>query len=106
MAMLDVDQKAVPEQERPLRIDPHALRPHAQARCDVDRQSAVVEPRVSREVLALEVGVDRHLEPTASANRRDEVQRDHSAALAREVHGSLSQFEFHVDQTSGARRGR
>ena len=58
--------------------------------------SSVQDGPVLGEVFALEVGVDRHLGITASANCRDEVDRGLTAALDKLRFGFGCQNYFHM----------
>ena len=69
------DRESTPEEEEALRIDAHRARPLQQRGRDVDRQIVVADGFVAGEILALEVGVDRHIEDAPSAERANEIER-------------------------------
>ena len=63
----------------------HRLRPLEQRRRDEDLDTLVLRHAVTRQVLALQVGVDRHLSPARSGKGRDEVERHRATAILREL---------------------
>lgn len=94
VAMVHGDVEALPEQE-PRRIDDHALRPLREGRCDVHLQAREFELLVPGEVLAAEVGVDRHLKLPASPEGWDEVEGDHAAFRANKLHSRFGKRNVH-----------
>lgn len=73
--------KPLPEQE-PIHLNLNPTRPLPQHGSHEELDSVDLHRLVLREVLALEVGVDRHLDVAASANRRNKVQRRPTAAVS------------------------
>jgi len=53
------------------------------------------QPLIRRQVLAVRVGVDRHLSGLASADRRYEIQGDHAALLAGQLQSGIRDTYFH-----------
>ena len=96
VAMVHCDVETLPEQE-PRRIDDHALRPLREGQRDVHLQALEFELLILGEVLAAEVGVDRHLKMPASPEGRDEVQGDHAAFRANEFYGGFGKGDVHRD---------
>ncbi len=94
VAMRDRDLELLPEEEA-RRVYLHFLRPGGERRGDVDAQAVLLDGAVAREVLAFEVGVDRHLEGAASAQGRYEVQRDDATALAGQLDGLFRKRDSH-----------
>ena len=70
-------------------------RPLDQLRRDEDLHTVLFHGAVRCEVLALEVGVDRHLGPAASAQGRDKVQRGDPAFMADSIQGLFGNLELH-----------
>ncbi len=60
----------------------HGFRPVEQRRRDEDLDTLVLRHAVARQVLTLQVGVDRHLSAAPSGKGRDEVERHHAAQVA------------------------
>lgn len=89
VAVLCLDVEGLPEEEL-LRVEMHRLRPLKKRRRDENLHLVMRNDAVGRKVLALEVGIDRHLGAAASGQRRDEVQRHHPASLSRKFDRSGS----------------
>ena len=82
--MLREDLERLPD-EKLLHVQMHRPRPLDQFRRDEDLDAAMIDCDVGSQVLALEVGVDRHLSLAASSERWDEVERHRPAALLRKL---------------------
>lgn len=94
MTVLRPDREAIAA-EAPDRIDGGGASPLRQRRSNVNRDVAIGDRSVRLQVLALEVGVDRHLEGAASADRRDEVDRDDAAPASGKLDRFIRQIQFH-----------
>ena len=86
VSVLRRDLERLPDQEL-LDVQVHRLRPLHQLGRDEDRDARVIDAAIRRQVLALEVGVDRHLGFAVSSERRDEVECHRPAALLSERDG-------------------
>jgi len=69
--------KRIPDQQPP-QFEIDLFPPLHQRKSDQNFQAVLVESLVPRDVLTLQVGVDRHLRLAASTNRGDEVDRHDS----------------------------
>lgn len=67
-----------------------------QGRGHEDRDLILLELTVAADVLALEVGVDRHLNAAPSTDRRNEINRRHPALLSNERHCFRSHVKLHT----------
>jgi len=77
--------------------DPHARSQSVQLRGDEDLDAvADAMLAVGGEVLALDVGVDRHLSDLASTDGLDEIDRHHPALAGEEVHGRVGDLDLHT----------
>lgn len=81
MAMSHLHVEALPEEEDPLRVDHDALGPAPESGRHVNANVAKLHGLIAGQVLSPEIGVDRHLEVTGSADRRYEVERHRAAAV-------------------------
>jgi hypothetical protein len=86
VAVIGENVEALPEQEA-MHLDLDAAGPLAELRGDEDLDVVELERLVAAEVLALEVGVDRHLDVAASAEWWDEVQRGATASRSHQLDG-------------------
>lgn len=80
------------------------LRPLHKGGGDVNDHVFLLDGLVDRQVLTLEIGVDRHLEGAPSTDGRNEIDRHHPAAFAGEVQGTIRQVQVHglIEPRSGA----
>ena len=76
--------------------DPHTFGHPEHLRRHQDRHTVVPQLAVRRCVLALRVGVDRHLGDLASTSRADEVNRHHSALLLQHLPGPIGHLDLHL----------
>lgn len=88
MAMGHVDPELLPEEESP-DVDHNLLRPTCESWRDVDAHRVSMNSLVAGEVLALEIGVDRHLKSAASSEGWYEVEGHYAPLLVRQLNGFL-----------------
>jgi len=88
MFVVDLDFERLP-QPAVFRDDVRGSRPAHQTRRDEESDVVYHHPLVGSEVLAFQMGVDRHLGFPTSRNGRDEIERHHPAALAGEFEGAV-----------------
>lgn len=56
-----------------------------------NRNTVLFDPLVGREILAFQVGVDRHLEGAPSTDGRYEIKCDDAAPLASQIEGGVGE---------------
>ena len=94
MAVIRQHIEPFPEQE-PAHLNLNPARPLREHRRHEEFDPLDLRRLVLRQVLALEVGVDRHLDVAASANRRDEIQRRTATAVADQINRRGRKIDFH-----------
>ncbi len=82
--MLREDLERLPD-EKLLHVQMYRPRPLDQLRRDEDLDTVMIDGAVRGQVLALEVGVDRHLSLAVSSEGRNEVECHRAAALLHEL---------------------
>lgn len=92
---LGLDLDRVPK-KKSARLDPDVFRPLDQRRGDQDFHAIAIHDLIAAgDVFPLEVGVDRHLGPAASAQGRDKVQRGDPAFMADSIQGLFGNLDLH-----------
>lgn len=71
----------------------------------MDHHAGLLDGPVGREILALEIGVDRHLQGAASGDGWDEVDRDDAALAAGKVDRLVGEGDLHVYDASPVTAG-
>ena len=71
-------------------------RPLDQLRRDENLDVVMLDGLVRSEVLAFEVGVDRHLCGAVSSEGRNEVKRHHSTSVPHEFHCFVADADIHT----------
>ncbi len=94
MSVTRLHDKARPK-HGPFRIDGEVSSPARQVARQQEFDTLIRQPLVRIEVLAIRVGVDRHLSGLASADRLDEIEGDHAALLASQLECRLSDRHLH-----------
>lgn len=94
MAVIRHHIEPLPEQE-PADLNLNPARPLRKHRRHEEFDPLDLRRLILRQVLALQVGVDRHLDVAASANRRDEVQRRAATPRADQINRRGRKIDFH-----------
>lgn len=95
VSVAGVDHETLGEQ-RSLGVDRQFGRPAHQPRRDEQLDVLQRESFVAAEVLALRIGVDRHLGELASADRSDEIDGDQPALLSSKLEGRFGDMDVHA----------
>jgi len=93
--MFEVDEQARPYGAS-AGVDPHLCGPLDQAWVEQQLDATVAEALVGLEVLASEVGVDRHLGDAASTDRWNEIDRCGAALSTHPFHCCLGHLNLHA----------
>ena len=89
---VDIDLLA----DRPANIELHGLRVAHQVRRDMNLHAAMSDHPIRRQVLALEMHVDRHvIFGAASTYRRHEVDGGHATSLLNQADRLIAYKQFH-----------
>lgn len=89
------DDEPTPE-HAPLGIDGQIGCPAQEVAGQEELDAPMLQPLVRRQVLALRVGVDRHLGGFASADRRDEVEGNQAPLALRQLERGVGHVNLHV----------
>jgi hypothetical protein len=95
MGMRGLDNKTLP-QHRSFDVDLQSCGPTCQTLRNEEVNAFELMSLVAAQILALCVGVDRHLSDLASPHRGDEVDGNRPAPLARKIQRCLCDTHLHV----------